>query len=151
MPPPVYPEDLVFPAAPDGTYSASGTSITTQIRMGTAFASRARLTRDFLNYSIVCNILPYGSAAPVGELSLWVTNASFSTSGSGNISFAGSVDWVKKAASIIQVGGTDAGGTPITPPFDLGVALNSWGAVQLRYVPQSGDGLLYGKLQGVGN
>lgn len=150
MPTPIYPEDLVFPAGADGIYNADATTVVTQARMSVGFSSRARKTRDFLNYSVVCNILPFGSVAPKGELSLWVTNASFSVTGTGAISFSGAVDWVKKQASVISVGGIDSGGAPITPPFDLAVGLNSWGAVLLRYVPTSGDGLLYAKLQGIG-
>lgn len=146
----VYPEDLVFSATSDGTYSAQASTFVTQVRMNTAFASRARSTRDLLNYSLICNILPYGAGSPKGTLSIWVTNASFTTSGSGAVSFRGAVDWVQKTASIVNVGGNDSAGNAITPPFDLSVALNGWGAVQLRYIPTSGDGLMYAKIQGVG-
>jgi hypothetical protein len=150
MPSPIiYPEDLVFAVGANNTYSASATTFSSQVSMSTSFSSRARSTKEFANYSIIANLAGTGPS-PRGELSLWVCNASFDVAANGQISFKGPVDWVQKTSSLIEVGGQNTDGSPILPPFETSVGLNSWGAVQLRYTATSGSGIFYAKLAGIG-
>lgn len=145
----IYPEDLVFAVGANNTYSASATTFASQVSMATSFASRARSTREFANYSVIANLAGSGPS-PLGQLSLWVCNASFDVAGNGQISFKGPVDWVQKTSSIIEVGGQNADGSLVLPPFETSVGLNSWGAMQLRYAATSGSGTFYAKLVGIG-
>jgi hypothetical protein len=146
----IFREDLVFPVNANGSYQDGSSTASNTIRMGTAFFSRARSTQDFIDYSVICNYTPVGNQGPVGMLSLYVTNASFTLDGKGMPTFTGPVDWVLKKASTINVGGTDTNGNLITPPFDISVALNCYSAMRIGYTPSSGDGLLYAKIGGVG-
>lgn len=143
MPVQIYPGDLVFPIDGSNAYQEGSTTVSPTVDMATSFASRARPTKDLIAYSIIADLVD--DQGPTGVLSLWVTNACFTTRGDGSILFNGPVSWVQKPQSVINVGAAG-----ITAPFDISMPFNAYSAMQLRYQASGGGGTFRAKLGGVG-
>lgn len=144
---PIGPQDLTFIVGAGGVYAPNSGAPSATVSMAQSFESVPRAISDFANFAVIANVLP--SASPVGTLELLLTCAAGAVNSRGTVTFAAAPDWVAKPALRIAVGGTDSGGQPITPPYDISVPFNSYDWAKLRYTAASGSGTFYARVGGV--